>query len=154
MGRFQEGLTVRDMADLTIGSSTLQDGVDEGVVDGLHDEPGVLLLVLRHGNIQDTHAPVPGILLPLVEGVAKYCNFGGLLSYHPPEGLLLPGHCDERRLQGSELHDQCRKFSVHLTLHFLHREGGFCAFFRLLFGFGRWCHFVGEEMNLPVDCWI
>ena len=52
VGRFQEGLTVRDMADLTIGSSTLQDGVDEGVVDGLHDEPGVLLLVLRHGTFR------------------------------------------------------------------------------------------------------
>ena len=137
MSRLQQGVAVRDMVDVPLVLGPLQDGVDEGVIDRLHDESSIRLLLCGHWDVEDAHAPISGVLLPLVKRVAQNRNFGGLLGYHPPKGLLLSGYCDERRLQHLELHHQGRKFNVHLTLHFLHGVGGFGAFFSWFFAFRR-----------------
>ena len=75
MGGFKKGFTGGIGTNFTFEDGSLEDGLEQGGVHGVHDHPGVGLNVWVEGDVEDTHAPGAGISIPLVEGVFEEVNF-------------------------------------------------------------------------------
>ena len=59
--------------NLLAGFSPLQDGEEELLVDGVHDQLGFTLLAWLQVDVQDPHAPGSGKLFTLIKAVLQVC---------------------------------------------------------------------------------
>ena len=106
MRGLEQGFTIRNMVDVPLGPGPLQDGLDKVVVDSLHNLPGIGLMVLVHGNVQDPHTLTSSVLLVLVKGVAEFGQLVSLLRHCHFKRLLLLSNSNQRDFQEFKFLDQ------------------------------------------------